>query len=162
GRWCKPRDLFRQADISAFAVAVRISPQGQKNSLRSVLQIEVRGPAQSTRADSPEFALETTSARHIEFVNHHAATDVGDSDVKSEEGLTDAEITEKETAERTSAIDQIELTFHQPAYAGPFAIFQYARGRDLLELLFQIFGEFHWRERFADRHLAVAQGFVAL
>ena len=116
----------------------------------------MRGPAESARADGSEFALETTSTRHIEFVNNHTAIDVSDPDMKSEEGLTGAKIAEKETAERTPAIDQIELTFDQPAHAGPFSIFQDARGRDLLELLLQILCELHRRECFADRHFAVA------
>ena len=62
------------------------------------------GPAKSARADSSEFALEATSARHIEFVNNRAVIDIGDPDVKSEEGLADAKITEKETAERREFI----------------------------------------------------------
>src|SRR6266404_2161979 len=154
--------LFRQADVGAVAVTIRVRAQCQIDSLSRVLQVKVRGSAKAACPHRSVSALESAPARHIEFINHQAAFHVGDPNVKRENGATDAEASEEKSTQRAAAINKIKLSFHQPPNARRFVTFQDARGRDLLELFLKIAGKFNGGEGLADRHLAVRVGFVTL
>ncbi len=81
-------------------------------------------------------ALETTAAGHVEFINDCGSIDIGDPDMKCQEGPTDAETTEKETTERAPAIHQLKVAYHQPSGARRFRVFQNSRWRNFFQLLF--------------------------
>src|SRR4030081_2974265 len=154
--------LFRQADVGAVAVTIRVRAQCQIDSLSRVLHVEVRGSAKGACPPRSVSALEPAAARHVEFINDPAAFHVGNPDMKRENGATGAKTSEEKSTQRAAAINKIKLSFHQPANARRFVAFQNARGRYLLELFLQIAGKFNGREGFADRHLAVRVGFVTL
>src|SRR5580704_8315206 len=97
--------LFRQTDVSAIAVAIRIRAEGKIDSLGRIIQIEMRGPAQSACAHRPELALKPAATRHIEFINNRAFYDIGNLDVKCEHGTARAQVSEEKPAQRTAAID---------------------------------------------------------
>ena len=104
-----------QGCIRARRVSVRIRAQGDVNSLSRIAQVEMGSLSQTARANRAQFSLETATASHIEFIDNAASRDIGDSYVQGEKRSACAEIPEKETSERTSAIHAIEVTIHQPA-----------------------------------------------
>ena len=69
--------------------------------------------------------------------------------------MTGAEVPEKETSQRTAAVDDIKLSFNQPTDTGCLVVIKDAGRRDFFELLLQIFREFDWCEGFANRHFAL-------
>ena len=74
-------------------------------------------------------ALETTTTGHVEFINDCGSTDIGDLDMKCQEGPTDAQTTEKETTERAPAIHLLKVAYNQPSGARRFRVFQNSRWR---------------------------------
>lgn len=120
------------------------------------------GSAQSACADRSKSALEPASTGHVEFVDDCAAFDIGNLNVQGKNGSACAKVSEEITSERTAAIDEIELPFHQPTNTRSLAVSKNTGRRHFLQLFLKIAREFDWSQRFADWHLACGIGLVAL
>src|SRR5439155_12757155 len=109
-----------QADGGARGKMERVGTQNEQDSLGRVSQIERRRFAEAARADRAEFSLAATAAGHVEFINHAMLFDIRHLHVQREQGAAGAEIPKEETPERAAAIDDIKLTFDEPANLGNF------------------------------------------
>src|SRR5260370_6191817 len=153
-------DVFRQTDVAAFAVTVRIRAQSQINSLSRIYEIEVRCSSETARTNRPVSALEAAATGHVKFVNDGAPIDIGNPNVERQKRLAGAKTTSEEASIGISAVDHLKVTLDQPAGARRFRILQDSGRRDFFQLFFQIIRKLHWRQCFTNWHLTVAQSLV--
>ena len=144
-----------QSEVGAIPESIRVRTQRDVNPLCCILQVEMSRLAETTRAESSGDSLKIAAAGHIEFVNDHALCDVGHFHMEREKGPTSPEMPKEETGQRTAAIDEIKLPFDQPTDPRCLIVVKNPGRGDFFELLLQIIGKFDWRERLANRHLAL-------
>src|ERR1044072_7927041 len=128
------RELFRQSEIVTLAVAIRIRAKSDVDPLRGINHVEMRSSSETTRSHCAMPALKTTAASHIKFVNNRAPIDIGDADMQNQFRSADSKVAEEKAPIGISAVDQVKITFNEPASAGFFAVLENSRRRDFFQL----------------------------
>src|SRR5262249_6110549 len=140
--------LFRQTDIGAFAVTIRIRAQGDVDPLRGIHHVEMSRPAEAAGTNGSVTALEAAAAVHIEFINHDTTTNIGNPNVQDECRLASPKRAAKEPGIRMAAVNEGKISGNKPAGAWRLAVFQNSGRRDFFQLLLQIVCKLHRSKRF--------------